>query len=119
MGERVAQRELAVEMLLVLTVAGLERDDDVGVVALRPDPALGVRLAPVELREHLIGRVAAPRAVALHLPVAPQLLRRVEVDANVEVLGEAAVVKAEQSLADDEAAGDEVSGAPNVPSECW
>ena len=45
---------------------------------------LGVGLAAVELREHLVGRVPAPRAVALHLPVAPQLLGRVEVDADVE-----------------------------------
>ena len=52
--------------------------------------------------EHLVGRVAAPRAVALHLPVAAQLLGRVEVDAHVEALAELAVVEAEQPLADDE-----------------
>ena len=34
--------------------------------------------------EHLVGRVAATRAVALHLPVAAELLGRVEVDAHVE-----------------------------------
>ena len=33
-------------------------------------------LPPVELREHLVGRGAAPRAVALDLPVAAELLGR-------------------------------------------
>ena len=79
-------------------------------VALRPDVALRVGLAPVELGEDLVGRVAAARAVALHLPVAPQLLGRVEVDAHVEVLGELARVEAEQPLADDEAPRHEVVG---------
>ncbi len=110
MRERVAQRQLAVEVLLVLAGAWLEGDDDVGVVALGTDVALRVGLAPVELGEHLVGRVAAPRAVALHLPVAAQLLGRIEVDAHVEVVGELAVVEAEQPLGDDEAARLEVDG---------
>src|SRR5207237_3443390 len=45
-----------------------ERDDDVGVVALRPDERLRVGLAPIELRKHLVRPVAAPRAVARDLP---------------------------------------------------
>ena len=120
MRQRVAERQLAVEVLLVLRVSRLERDDDVGVVPLRPDPALGVRLAPVELGEHLVGRVAAPRAVALHLPVAAQVLRRVEVDAHVEAVargrgcGTRAAPRRPRS-----GPGAKYSGAPNVPSECW
>ena len=60
MRERVAERDLAVEVLLVLVVAGPEGDNDVGGVPLRPDPALGVGLSAVELGEHLVGGVAAP-----------------------------------------------------------
>src|SRR5919202_771453 len=49
------------------------------VALLRPDELRGVRFAAVELGEHLVGGVAAPRGVALDLPLAPQLLGRGEV----------------------------------------
>ncbi len=110
MRQRVAEGELAVEVLLVLLRAGLERDDDVGVVALRPDERFGVGLAPVELGEHLVGRVAAARAVALHLPVAAKLLGRVEVDAHVEHLAQLRVGEGVQPLGDHEPPGREVLG---------
>jgi hypothetical protein len=67
--ERVAEDEPRVEMLLVLGPVREERDDDVRAPALRADELLRVRLAAVELGEHLVGRVAATRAVALHLPM--------------------------------------------------
>ena len=102
-GERVAQRQLRVEVVLVGGVARLEGDDDVGVVALRPDEGLRIGLAAVELGEHLVGRVPAARAVALHLPVAAKLLRRVEVDAHVEHLAQLGRVEREQALGDHEA----------------
>ena len=82
--ERRAEHELGVEVLLVAAGVRQERDDDVGVLLLRPDERLRVGLAPVELGEHLVGRVAAARAVALHLPLAAELLGRREVDAHVE-----------------------------------
>ena len=62
--------------------------------------------------EHLVGRVAAPRAVALHLPVAPQLLGRVEVHAHVEHVAQLRRGEREQALGDQEAAGHEVVGRP-------
>ena len=112
MRQGVAEGELAVEVLLVLAVGRLEGDDDVGVVALGADEPLRVGLAPVELGQNLVGRVAPARAVPLHLPVAPQLLGRVEVDADVEVLGELAGVEAEQPFTDEEAPRDEVVRRP-------
>ena len=116
--QRVAERQLAVEVLLILGVARLERDDDVGEVALRPDPALGVGLAAVELGEHLVGRVAAPRAVALHLPVAAQVLRRVEVDAHVEDVRRSRLWNAEQALGDHEARRGTSSRAARTCRRC-
>ena len=86
MRQRVAQRELAVEVLLVLARRrGWNETTMSAWWRCGPDERLRVGLAAVELGEHLVGRVAAPRAVALHLPVAAQLLRRVEVDAHVEL----------------------------------
>ena len=71
-------------------------------VLLRPDELGRVGLAPVELGEHLVGRVAAARAVALHLPLAAQLLRRREVDAHVVEPAEVLGVVAEQAVDDRE-----------------
>ena len=70
--------------------------------SLRADERLRVGLAPVELGEHLVGRVAAARAVALHLPLAAQLLGRGEVDAHVEEAAQLVGVVAEQALDDRE-----------------
>jgi hypothetical protein len=42
-------RNLGIEVLLIATVTGHERDDDVRVTALRADEGLGVGLAPVDL----------------------------------------------------------------------
>ena len=53
-------------------------------------------------RQHLVGRVAAARAVALHLPLAPQLLGRRQVDAHVEEPPQLLGVVAEQPLDDRE-----------------
>ena len=81
-----------------------EADDDVGVAALRADELLGVGLAAVELGQHLGGRVPPPRAVAQHLPLAPQALRRVEEDADVEAVADRLGVVSEQALDDQEPA---------------
>ena len=80
-----------VEMLRVAAVPGHERDHHVGVATLWPDESLGVGLPPVELVEHLIGRVAATRAVALDLPLAAQILRRVEEHPDVVGVAHATV----------------------------
>src|SRR3712207_1070490 len=66
----------SVELLLLLRLARLERDDDVGALALRPDERARIGLAPVELGEHLVRRVAAARAVARDLPAAAELDRK-------------------------------------------
>ena len=72
-------------------------------VALGADERLGVGLAPVELGEHLVGRVAAARAVALHLPAAAQLLGRRQEHADVVDLAHRRPVVAQQALDDREA----------------
>ncbi len=99
--QRRAKHELGVEVLLVAG-ARQERDDDVGVRLLRADERLRVGLAAVELREHLVGRVAAARAVALHLPLAAQLFGRLEVHTHVEQPAEILAVVAEQPFDDRE-----------------
>ncbi len=110
MHERGAHRHLRVEVVLIAAVARHERDDDVGVALLRPDVDLGVRLAPIELREHLVGGVAAPGAVALDLPAAAQVLRRREEDPDVVDVAERLGVEAEQALDDRELPGAHVAG---------
>ena len=52
-------RDLRIQVLLIAQVTGHERDDDVRVAALRADEGLGVGLAPVDLVQHLVGRVSA------------------------------------------------------------
>jgi len=80
------------------------------VVPLGADVLVGIALAPVELVEHLVGGVAAPRAVAHHLPPAAQALGRVEEDADVEAFAERVGVVAEQAFNDQEAPRGEVDG---------
>ena len=76
-----------------------------------------VGLAAVELLEHLVGRVAAPRAVALDLPAAAQVLGRGEEDAHVVDVAQRWRVVAEQALDDRELARLDVDRrGPNVPS---
>ena len=117
MRETVAQGELGVEMDLVVIVVGggQEGDEQIGVVALGADEGLGVRLAPVELREHLIGRVAAARAVALHLPAPAQRLGRSQEHADVVDVAHGRPVVAEQPLDDGEALRAHVDGGPERP----
>ena len=78
-----AHLDARVQVVLVIAATGAERDHEVGVAALRADVVLGVDLAPVELLQGRVGRVAAPRAVALHFPAAAEILGGIEVDAHV------------------------------------
>ena len=96
--QRVAQHDLGVEVGRVPGGAGTEAHDDIGVGLLGADERLGVALAVVELAQDLVGRVAAPRAVALDLPRAPQLLRRSEEHAHVVDRAQRLGVEAEQPL---------------------
>ena len=101
MRQPVAQGELGVEVDLVLLRLPLgrpERDEHVGVATLGADERFRIGLAPVELGQYLVGRVAAARAVALDLPPAPQLLGRVEEHAHVVDVAHLGQVVAEQSL---------------------
>jgi hypothetical protein len=59
-GQAITQHELCVQALGVASVAGHERHDQVGIALLWTYERGGVGLAPVELGEHLVGRVAAP-----------------------------------------------------------
>src|SRR4051794_16182305 len=93
--------QLGVEPVL-LRARRQERDDDVGVALLRADERLGVRFAAVELREHLVGRVAASRAVALHLPQPPQLLWGREEEPDVVEPAQLLGVVAEEAVDDGE-----------------
>jgi len=86
--------------------------DDVGVAPLRTDESLRVRLALVEVGEHLVGRVAAARAVALHLPLSPDLLGWREEHAHVVRVEHLAQVVAEQALDDRETRGLHIYGRP-------
>ena len=110
MREAVAQDQLGAEAVGVLAVTRRERHDDVRVALLRADERRGVGLAAIELGQHLVGRVAAPGAVPLHLPPAPQLLGRREEDAHVVAVAHRLRVVAEQALDDREAAGPDVDG---------
>ena len=58
----VVQRQLGVELGLIAveSPSGQERDDNVGVASLGADELRRVGLAPVELGQYLVGRVAAP-----------------------------------------------------------
>jgi hypothetical protein len=90
-------------MIVIAAVSRHERDRDVGVAPLRADEGLGVALAAVELLQHLVGRIAAARAVALHLPFPAQILGRIEEHSNVVGISHRRGVKAEQPLDDREA----------------
>jgi hypothetical protein len=97
-GQPLAQDHLGVQEVGIAALAGEERDHHVGVAFLRADEGRRVGLAPVELGQDLVGRVAAPRAVALHLPLAAQILRRRQVDAHVVALAHCRRVVSEQTL---------------------
>ena len=112
MAEAVAQRDLGVEVLLVAAIARHEGDDDVRPALLGADVGLRVGPAAVELLEDLVARVAPPRAVALHLPLAAQLLGRGEEDADVEAVAQGLRVVAQQPLDDRELARLDVHGGP-------
>ena len=81
LGERVAQEQFGVQGLRIAALALPEGHDHVGVTLLWADELRGILFAAIELGQHLVGRVAALGAVALHLPLAPQLLGRREVHA--------------------------------------
>ena len=98
MGKAVAEDQVRVEVREIRGVVLRERHHDVGMTALRHDELLRVHLASIELGEHLVGRVAAPRAVALQLPRPPQLLRRRERHAHVVKRPQRLRVEVEQSL---------------------
>ena len=98
MGKRVAQDQVGVKVSHVVRAVVREGHDDVGVPALGLDEFLGVALPGIELGEHLVRRVSAPRAVALHLPRPAQLLRRSQRHADVVQRPERLGVEVEQSL---------------------
>ena len=109
-GEPRAHGELGVEVRGISAVAGHERDDDVGPATLGTDERLGVGLAPVELGQDLVGGVAAPAAVALHLPAPAQVLRRVQEDPHVIGVAHRRGVEAEHPLDDRELGRGDVLG---------
>jgi hypothetical protein len=98
MGETLAEHELSVEVLRVARPARHERHHDVGVALLRSYVRGRVGLAPVELGQYLVGRVAATRAVAVDLPLPPQILGRSEEDPHVVDVSHLRRVVAEQPL---------------------
>jgi hypothetical protein len=100
--QAVAQGQHGVEMVGVVGGTGLNGDHEIGTRLLRADVRVGVRLGAIELLEHLLLAVAALGAVALDLPLAPQLRRRREVHAHVELRAELRRVVAEPPLDDDE-----------------
>ena len=108
-------RNLGIEVLLIAPVTGHERDDDVRVAALRADEGLGVGLAPVDLVQHLVGRVSASRAVTLHLPPASEILRRVEEHADVVLVAHRGGVEPQQALDDRELRRPDVLGRGKRP----
>ena len=56
MRQRVAERDLRIELVRILAITRrLERHDDVSVVTLRANVRLGVELAAVKLGKNLIG----------------------------------------------------------------
>ena len=97
MGQAGAQEQLGVERRAVV-VGGLERHHHVGAALLRPDEGGRVGLAAVKLGEDLIGRVAAPRAIAVDLPLAPEGLGGCEEDAHVIEVAQLVGVVAQQAL---------------------
>src|SRR4051794_27478136 len=99
-------------MRCVAFVAGQERHHDVGEPLLGTDERRRVGLAAVQLRQYLVGRIAAPRAVAIHLPPAPQVFGRRQIDPYVVGVADLGGVVAQQALDDGERAWLEVHGRP-------
>lgn len=85
MRDRGAQGESHVEVCAVAIAlrSEVKAHDDIGVVALWADERRGVRFATLEFGQHLLCRVAALGRVALDLPLATHLFRRVEEDYHV------------------------------------
>jgi hypothetical protein len=79
---------------------------------LGTDVGLRVGPAAVELLEDLVARVAPARAVALHLPLAPQVLGRGEEDSHVEAVAQRLRVVAQQPFDNRELARLDVDGRP-------
>ena len=98
----VAQDHVCVEMGGVIRPVLRERNDDVGVLALRLDVRLGVPLPGIQLSQHLVRGVSAASAVSLHLPRPPQLLGRRQRDANVVEAAQRLRVEVEQPLDQEE-----------------
>ncbi len=116
MRKRVAEDDVDVEVGESQRGAGTERDDDVGVVALRHDVRAGVVLAAVDLSKHLARRVAAPRAVALDLPGAVKLLLRGQEDPDLVRAPQGLGVEVEQPLGDQKAGRAQVDGGGENPA---
>src|SRR6185437_3830428 len=70
----------------------------------------GVALAPPELRQYLLPRIAAYRRIAVHLPPHPELLLGIEIDLHVVAIAHGARGKAEQAFGDDETLGPHIFG---------
>ena len=83
MGKAVAQGQLGVEVGVVVARLGGGNETTCRRATLGADEGRRVVLAPVELGQHLVGGVAAPRAVALDLPAAAEVLGRGQEDAHV------------------------------------
>src|SRR3954452_11796541 len=97
-------------MRCVAFVAGQERHHDVGEPLLGTDERRRVGLAAVQLRQYLVGRIAAPRAVAIHLPPAPQVFGRRQIDPYVVGVADLGGVVTQQALDDGERARLKVHG---------
>ena len=79
-----------------------EPDNDVGERALGLDERGGLRLTAFQLGQHLLRRVTPFRGVPANLPVAPDLLRRVQEDGGVEAGAGELGVQRQQPFDDDE-----------------
>ena len=116
MPEGVAKDHVHVEALGVVVRGCPERDDDVRMAELGVDVVLDVALAPVELAEYLMGRVAAAGAVAGELPRPPQLLGRRQEDADVVGVAKPGEWKLRSPSATTNGHGRTYSGADRAPT---
>src|SRR4026207_328732 len=82
MGQRRPQDMADIELGVgaICALGSLKADDDVGKGALWMDEGLALRLAPLELKQHLLPLIATPRRIAMELPPPSQLILGVEID---------------------------------------
>ena len=76
----------------------MEADHYIGVFALRANKGLRVRLATIQISQHLLLVVVALCAIASDLPSTPQVFRRIQVDLDIEAVAHRLCVVREQSF---------------------